>query len=117
VNVISKRLLLAKYLKDCINYAKYCEECHKHGPIQQFPTSELHSITRPWPFRGCGLDLIGQIHPPSSKGNRYILVTLDYYTKWVETIPLRNVDQGDIINFLKQNIIFQFGIPKTLTTD
>jgi len=29
-------------LKDCINYAKSCEECQKHGPIQQVPASELH---------------------------------------------------------------------------
>lgn len=35
----------------------------------------------------------------------------------VEAIALRNVDQGDIINFKEQNIIFRFGIPETLTTN
>ena len=64
----------------------------KSDPIQQVLASELHSITKPWPFRGWTLDLIGQIHPPSSKGHRYILVALDYITKWVETIPLKNID-------------------------
>jgi len=57
-------------LKDCINYAKSCEECQKHGTIQQVLTSELHSIKKPWPFRGWTLNLIGQIHPFSSKGHR-----------------------------------------------
>ena len=76
-------------LKICINYAKSCEECQKHDPIQQVPPSELHSITKPWPFQGWALDLIGQIHPPSLKGHMYILVIVDYFTKWVEAIPLK----------------------------
>ena len=79
-------------LKDCINYAKSCEECQKHGLIQQVPACELHSIRKPWPFRGWALDLIGQIHPLSLKVHRYILVVVDYFTKWVERIPLRNDD-------------------------
>ena len=37
-------------LKDCINYAKSCEECEKHGLIQQVPESGLHSTIKPWPF-------------------------------------------------------------------
>ena len=98
-------------LKDCINYAKSCKECQKHGLVQQVLASELHSITKPWAFRGCALDLIGQIYPPSSEGHRYILIAVNYFTKWVEAIPLKNVDQGDVVNFIEQNIIFRFGIP------
>ncbi|XP_072064462.1 uncharacterized protein [Arachis hypogaea] len=39
-------------IKDFIEYAKACQECQRHGSIQQIPTSELHSIIKPWPFRG-----------------------------------------------------------------
>ena len=39
-------------LKDCINYAKGCRDCQKHGPIQRVPTKKLQSIIKPWPFRG-----------------------------------------------------------------
>lgn len=39
-------------LEDCINYAKSCEDCQKHGLIQQVSTSELHSMTKPGPFQG-----------------------------------------------------------------
>nr|KYP46166.1 Retrovirus-related Pol polyprotein from transposon opus [Cajanus cajan] len=39
-------------IKDCIEFAKSYEECQKHGPIQRVPASELHSIIKPWPFRG-----------------------------------------------------------------
>jgi len=101
-------------LKDCINYAKSCEGCQKHGPIKHVPASELHLITKPWPFRGWTLDLIGQIHPPSLERHKYILVVVDCFTKWVETIPLKNVDPGDIINFIKQNNIFDLVYQKHL---
>nr|KYP61940.1 Pro-Pol polyprotein [Cajanus cajan] len=92
-------------IKDCIEFAKSCEECQKHGPIQKVPASELHSIIKPWPFRGWAIDIIGQIHPPSSKNHKYILVAIDYLTKWVEPIPLKEVEQKDIIDFVEDHII------------
>jgi hypothetical protein len=61
-------------LKECIEYVKGCQECQRHSGIQHVPASELHSIVKPWPFRGWALDLIGEIKPASSKNQRYILV-------------------------------------------
>ncbi|XP_050877174.1 uncharacterized protein LOC127080931 [Lathyrus oleraceus] len=54
-------------LKDYVEFAKGCQECQVHAGIQNVPASELHSIIKPWPFRGWALDLIGEIRPPSSK--------------------------------------------------
>lgn len=48
---------------DCHAYAKGCEECQKHGPMQRIPIDELHSIVKPCPFRGWAMDLIRKIHP------------------------------------------------------
>ena len=70
-------------LKDCIDFAKGCQECQVHAGIQHAPASELHSIIKPWPFRGWALDLIGEIKPSSSKNQKYILVGIDYFTKWI----------------------------------
>ncbi|XP_050875885.1 uncharacterized protein LOC127079541 [Lathyrus oleraceus] len=58
-------------LKDCIEFAKGCQECQIHAGIQHAPASELHAIIKPWPFRGWALDLIGEIRPNSSKGQRF----------------------------------------------
>ncbi|XP_050919286.1 uncharacterized protein LOC127136808 [Lathyrus oleraceus] len=58
-------------LKDCIEFAKGCQECQIHAGIQHAPASELHTIIKPWPFRGWALDLIGEIRPNSSKGQRF----------------------------------------------
>jgi hypothetical protein len=104
-------------LKDCIEFAKGCQECQKHAGIQRVPASELHLIIKPWPFRGWALDVIGQIKPKSSKDHKYILVGIDYFTKWIEAIPLPEVTQEVVIDFIQKYIVYRFGIPETITTD
>jgi len=39
-------------LKDCIDFAKGCQEYQVHAGIQHVPANELHSIVKPWPFNG-----------------------------------------------------------------
>ena len=79
-------------LKDCIDFAKGCQECQIHASIQHVPSSELYAIIKPWPFRGWALDVIGEIRPASSKQQKFILVGIYYFTKWIEDIPLIKVD-------------------------
>ena len=57
------------------------------------------------------------MNSPSSKRHKYILVVVDYFTKWVEVVPLKDVTQKEIISFIKEKIIHRFGIPESLTTD
>ena len=77
----------------------------------------MNHIIKPWPFRGWGIDIIGQIHPPSNKGHKFIVVATYYFTKWVEAIPLKMVTSQNMIDFVQEHIIYQFGIPQTITTD
>jgi transposase InsO family protein len=63
------------------------------------------------------MDMIGKINPPSRKGHQYIMAITDYFTKWVEAIPMKTVTLKDIINFIKEHVIHMFGIPQTITTD
>ena len=98
-------------LEDCFTYYKGCQECQKFGSVQRVPASVMNPIIKPWPFRGWGIDLIGQIYPLSSKNHKFILVATDYFTKWVEAIPLKNIMSKEIIEFVKEHIIYRFGIP------
>jgi hypothetical protein len=77
----------------------------------------MNPIIKPWPFRGWGMDMIDKINPLFSKGHQYILTIIDYFTKWVEVIPMKSVTSKDVINFIKEHIIHRFGIPQTITTD
>lgn len=52
------RMYWQTMLKECIEFTKGFQECQKHAGIQHVPASVLHSIVKPWPFRGYELDLI-----------------------------------------------------------
>jgi hypothetical protein len=104
-------------LEDCFRYYKGCRECQRFGEVQRAPSLAMNPIVKPWPFRGWGIDLIGQIYPSSSKGYKFILAATDYFTKWVEAVPLKMATSKDIIAFIKEHIIYRFGIPQTITTD
>lgn len=82
-----------------------------HVSIQHVPASELHAIIKPWPFRGWALDVIGEIQPASSKQQKFILVGMDYFTKWIEVVSLVKVDPEAVIEFIQKYIIYKFGIP------
>jgi hypothetical protein len=104
-------------IADYFQYYKGCEECQKFGNIQLVPTAMMYSIIKPWPFRGWGLDFIGQMHPSSSKGHHFVLVAMDFFTKWTEVVPLKNMTHKEVIEFITEHIIHRFDIPQTLTTD
>jgi hypothetical protein len=104
-------------ITDCFWYYKGCEECQKLGNIQLVPATMMHPIIKPWPFRGWGLDFIGKMHPPSSEGHCFVLVATDYFTKWIEVVPLKNMTHKEVIEFITKHIIHRFSIPQILMTD
>jgi transposase InsO family protein len=46
-----------------------------------------------------------------------VLVAMDYFTKWTEAVPLKNMTYREVIHFISEHIIHRFSIPQTLTTD
>jgi hypothetical protein len=104
-------------MDDCIKYQRGREACQRFRNIQLALAGVTNSIMKPWPFRGWGLDFIGEIHPGSSKGHRFIFVAMDYFTKWIEAVPLRNMTYREVMSFVQEYIIYQFGFPQTLTID
>jgi hypothetical protein len=67
------------------------------------------------PFTKCGIDYT-TCHPPSSRGNRYryIIVEVDYFTKWVEAMPTFK-DYGETTTlFLLNKIIARFDVPREI---
>ncbi|GJX16220.1 reverse transcriptase domain-containing protein [Tanacetum coccineum] len=65
-------------------------------------------------FNVWGLDFIGPF--PDSRGNKYILVVVDYVSKWVEVQALPTNDACVVVKFLK-GLFAKFGVPKTLISD
>ncbi|KAM2001003.1 hypothetical protein ACFX16_008250 [Malus domestica] len=103
--------------KDCKTYARGCEECRRHGPLQHVPSVPLNSVVKPWPFRGWAMDFIGQIYPASSKGHTFIIVATDYFTKWVEASVVKTITSAAVKKFIETKILHSFGVPETIVTD
>jgi hypothetical protein len=108
---------MSTMLNDCFRYYKGCESCQRFENVQLAPAAMLHPIIKPWLFRGCILDFVGQIYPPSSKRHRFVLVATNYFTKWTEVVPLKNMMHKEVIHFILEHIIHRFGIPQTLILD
>eukprot|EP00253_Pinus_taeda_P004920 PITA_04920 len=77
----------------------------------------LQPVNIEQPFEQWGLDIIVEITPNSSKQHKYILTATDYFTKWVEAIPLKTTNSEAIIEFIDQFIITRFGVPNDIVFD
>nr|XP_019070702.1 uncharacterized protein LOC109120902 [Solanum lycopersicum] len=64
-----------------------------------------------------GMDVINPIEPSASNGHRFILVAIDYFTKWVEAASYKSVTKKVVADFVLNNLICRFGIPEFIITD
>ena len=85
--------------------------------VQHQPRTYLHPTTVYWPFEAWGMDSIEKILPPSDKGHHFILQPLIISLKWSKAVPLAEVKANTIVNFVKNHIICNFGVPKRLYHD
>jgi len=75
----------------------------------------LQSIIEVEVFDCWGIDFVGPF--PSSYSNKYILVAVDYVSKWVEAVTSPKADSKTVVKFLKKNIFTRFGTPRVLISD
>ena len=66
-------------------------------------------------FDVCGMDFMGPF--PTSFGNIYILLAVDYVSKWVEAAACPKNDANIVVGFLQRNILSRFGTPRTIISD
>ncbi|KAA0061977.1 RNA-directed DNA polymerase [Cucumis melo var. makuwa] len=102
---------------DCIKYARECKKCQIYMDKIHVVASPLHVLSAPCPFSLCGMDVIGPIDPKASNGHRFILVAIDYFTKWIETASYYNVTRGVVLKFIKKELICRYGLPEGIITD
>ncbi|KAL3597114.1 hypothetical protein D5086_008751 [Populus alba] len=101
--------------KDSHAFCKICENCQKLGSISKRHMMPLNPILVIEIFDCWGIDFMGPF--PPSFGFLYILVAVDYVSKWIEAIRSRTNDHKIVIKFLKENILSRFGIPRAMISD
>nr|XP_043633459.1 uncharacterized protein LOC122604652 [Erigeron canadensis] len=95
---------------DATKLVQICENCQRHAPIIHQLQQDLTSISSPWPFYQWGIDIVGPF--PMAPGKvRFLVVAIDYFTKWAEAEPLATITGQRILKFVWRNIVCRFGIP------
>ncbi|WJZ84729.1 hypothetical protein VitviT2T_004322 [Vitis vinifera] len=102
---------------DCCQFVQRHLECQIYGDLIHVSPLELHALTSPWPFSVWGIDIIGKISPKSSNGHEFILVAIDYFTKWVEAASYTRLTSIRVASFIKSHIIYRYRVSHELISD
>ena len=97
-----------------VDYYQHSRTCHKfqiYAYKIHVPLVPLNILTAPWPFAMWGIDMIGEIRPTTSNGHCFILVAIDYFTKWVEAASFASITKNVVARFIRHNLICRYGIP------
>ena len=111
---IRTRYYWPQMYEDIKEYVKACDSCQKRGKFRK--NQLLHPIPVGEPFHQIGIDFVGPL-PTTTKGNKYIIVAMDYLTKWPEARPVPVATAEQVSNFLYDEIISRHGCPAKILSD
>src|SRR5215471_3391169 len=100
--------------RDIEDYVKSCDSCQRRNKPRG--KHELHSIKIKEPWYQIGIDFVGPL-PITSKGNRYIIVAMDYFTKWPEARAVSEATAEKTVEFILEEIICRHGAPRRILSD
>lgn len=113
---VTERYWWPGYTMDGMDWVRCCETCaRRKGPAIN-PRAPLISVPIGAPLEMLAMDALGPL-PLSNKGNKYMLVVSDYYTKWPEVFPLVDQKAVTVAEVLYSEVITRFGVPLVLHSD
>ena len=101
--------------KDVQRFVSSCDACQRFGNISRRNEMPLHGILEVELFDVWGIDFMGPF--PNSGPYKFILVAVDYVSKWVEAVATPTNDSRAVSKFLKTTIFPRFGVPRVLISD
>ncbi|XP_074346770.1 uncharacterized protein LOC141685577 [Apium graveolens] len=103
------------FFKDVHQYVQSCDRCQRTRNISRRNEMPLNSILEEESFDVWGVDCMGPFAP--SFQNKYILVVVDYVSKWVEAIATPTNDAHGVSKFFKKTFFSRIGVPRILISD
>ena len=113
---VKERFYWPDYEADIERWVKECQQCQKRNPPQPQPRAPLGLIKCGYPFDVISWDIMGPL-PTSTKGNKYILVVTDLFSKWVEAFPLVATDSETLASVLVDEVVCRYGVYRVLHSD
>ncbi|GJZ10268.1 reverse transcriptase domain-containing protein [Tanacetum coccineum] len=103
-------------MMDARELIRACDDCQAHASVPRLPKADMISVTSAWLFMKWGMDIVGPL-PKGPRRVKYLIVAIDYFTKWMEAKPLAIITGKQVVNFTYDNIVCRFRIPATIITD
>jgi hypothetical protein len=93
-----------------------CEACQRFSRKMKAPAQPVQLIAPSWPLQRWGIDIVEKLTP--AQGNyTFIVVAVEYFTKWIEAKPLTNMSSTTIKKLFWHNIICRHGVPRHIIVD
>ena len=102
--------------RDVERWCGSCEVCATHKGPGKKKRAKLGHVTSGMPMEKIALDIMGPL-PRSNRGNKYLLVLSDYFTKWVEAYPMPNQEALTVARKVVEEFVCRFGVPISIHTD
>jgi transposase InsO family protein len=102
--------------QDCVAYVASCANCNKNKKAARKMKAALQTFSASVPMERVHLDILGPFIP-SAKGNLYILMIIDQFTRWIECFPLPHQSAEDVAQAFVFDFISHLGCPISIHTD
>jgi len=113
---IRRRFYWASCKQDVEQWCRTCKICiSRKGPSEKGKSPlQLYNVGSP--FERLQVDILGPL-PTTTSGNKYLLVFVDCFTKWVEAFPLRNFRAKKVAEIFVNQVVSRHGVPLEVHTD
>ena len=116
VSKIKQKFYWPGLQSDVRSYIAGCDACSKRkGPIPS-KRAPMQIVRSGFPMERIAIDILGEL-PETPRGNKYIVVIGDYFTKWTEALPIPNMEACTVAKVLVENVLCRFGIPQVIHSD
>ncbi len=113
---VRERFYWARNYQDIQDWCRSCDVCaSRKGPARK-PKAPMCQYDIPTAMERIALDVLGPL-PETENGNKYLLITMDYFTKWPEAYPLPNQEASTVADVLVKEFICRFGVPLEIHSD
>ncbi|XP_036003984.1 LOW QUALITY PROTEIN: uncharacterized protein LOC118566341 [Fundulus heteroclitus] len=102
--------------EDVSLWCKTCTSCASRARPQKTPQAPMGTVQLGAPMECIALDIMGPLNE-TERGNRYVLVIQDYFTKWTEAFPIPNERAVTVAGIVASEWVCRYGIPQALHSD
>ena len=113
---IKQRFYWYRFSQDVKDWCRRCDSCAARKPPQKKPRSAMKTYNVGAPLERVALDVLGPL-PESERGNKYILVVADYFTKWTEAYAIPDQEAAMVATKVVEEFVARMGVPRQIHSD